>query len=63
MTSEILASWMSTGGAEEIDKFGLDLEELVRQTAERDASNRKRAHQLVDQFMDRMAVGGEWRAR
>lgn len=63
MSSEILASWMSTGGAEEIDKFGLDLEELVRQTAGRDAANRERAHRLVDQFLDRMAVGGESSAR
>jgi GMP synthase-like glutamine amidotransferase len=63
MSSEILASWMSTGGAEEIDKFGLDLEELVRQTAERDAANRERAHRLVDQFLDRMALGGESSAR
>ena len=59
MTSEILASWMSMGGAEEIDKFGLDLENLVRQTAERDSTNRERAHRLVDQFLDRMAVGQE----
>ena len=59
MTSEILASWMSMGGAEEIDKFGLDLEDLVRQTAERDSTNRERAHRLVDQFLDRMAVGPE----
>jgi GMP synthase-like glutamine amidotransferase len=59
MTSEILASWMSMGGAEEIDKFGLDLEDLVRQTAERDTTNRERAHRLVDQFLDRMAVGQE----
>ena len=55
MTSEILASWMSMGGAEEIDKFGLDLEDLVRRTAERDTTNRERAHRLVDQFLDRMA--------
>jgi GMP synthase-like glutamine amidotransferase len=59
MTSEILASWMSMGGAEETDKFGLDLEDLVRQTAERDSTNRERAHRLVDQFLDRMAVGQE----
>jgi GMP synthase-like glutamine amidotransferase len=63
MTSEILASWMSMGGAEEIDKFGLDLEDLVRQTAERDTTNRERAHRLVDQFLDRMAVGQEPSAR
>jgi len=59
MTSEILASCMSMGGAEETDKFGLDLEDLVRQTAERDSTNRERAHRLVDQFLDRMAVGQE----
>ena len=59
MTSEILASWMLMGGAEELEKFGLDLEGLVRQTAERDSTNRERAHRLVDQFLDRMAVGQE----
>jgi GMP synthase-like glutamine amidotransferase len=59
MTSEILASWIATGGAEEMDKFGLDLRELVRQTAERDTWNRERAHRLVDQFLERMAVRSE----
>jgi GMP synthase-like glutamine amidotransferase len=59
MTSEILASWITTGGAAEIDRFGLDLAELVRQTAERDTSNRERAHRLVDLFLDRMAVRSE----
>jgi GMP synthase-like glutamine amidotransferase len=53
MTSEILASWMVTGGVEEADRFGISVDQLVRETAERDASNRKRAHRLVDQFLDR----------
>jgi GMP synthase-like glutamine amidotransferase len=56
MTSEILASWIATGGAAEVDQFGMKLETLVRQTAESDASNRERAHRLVDQFLDRMLV-------
>jgi GMP synthase-like glutamine amidotransferase len=56
MNSEILASWMATGGAEEMDRLGRDVEELVRQTAERDASNREKAHKLVDLFLDRVAV-------
>jgi GMP synthase-like glutamine amidotransferase len=56
MTSEILASWIATGGAAEVDQFGVELETLVRQTAESDASNRERAHRLVDQFLDRMLV-------
>jgi GMP synthase-like glutamine amidotransferase len=53
MTSEILASWIATGGAQEADRFGIKIDELVRETAERDASNRERAHRLVDQFLDR----------
>jgi len=59
MTSEILASWIATGGAAEVDQFGMELETLVRQTTESDASNRKRAHRLVDQFLDRMLLQPE----
>lgn len=63
MTSEILASWIATGGAAEVDQFGMELETLVRQTAENDVSNRERAHRLVDQFLDRMIVQPEPSAR
>ncbi|HEY6686914.1 MAG TPA: gamma-glutamyl-gamma-aminobutyrate hydrolase family protein [Propionibacteriaceae bacterium] len=59
MTSEILASWIATGGAAEVDQFGMELETRVSQTAESDASNRERAHRLVDQFLDRMIVQPE----
>jgi len=59
MTSEILASWIAAGGAEEIDRFGITLDDLVRQTAARDHSNRARAHRLVDQFLDRMGLSPE----
>jgi GMP synthase-like glutamine amidotransferase len=59
MTSEILASWIATGGAEEITRFGIKLDDLVRQTADQDAANRERAHRLVDQFLDRVAARPE----
>lgn len=59
MTSEILTSWIATGGAAEVDQFGIELETLVRQTARSDASNRERAHRLVDQFLDRMITQPE----
>ena len=59
MTSAILASWIATGGAEEMGERGIDIDELVRQTAERDVSNRDRAHRLVDLFLDRVAVRSE----
>jgi GMP synthase-like glutamine amidotransferase len=63
MTSEILTSWIATGGAAEVDQFGMELETLVRQTAESDVSNRERAHRLVDQFLARMIVQPEPSAR
>jgi GMP synthase-like glutamine amidotransferase len=59
MSSAILASWMATGGVEEITKLGITVDQLVHQTAERDTSNRERAHQLVDLFLDRVAVRSE----
>jgi GMP synthase-like glutamine amidotransferase len=59
MTSEILTSWIATGGAAEVDQFGIELETLVRQTARNDASNQERAHRLVDQFLDRMITQPE----
>ena len=59
MSSAILASWIATGGAEEINKLGITVEELVRQTTERDASNRERAYKLVDLFLDRVAAQSE----
>jgi GMP synthase-like glutamine amidotransferase len=56
MSSAILASWIATGGVKDITKLGMNVEELVRQTAERDASNRERAHKLVDLFLDGVAA-------
>ena len=59
MNSVILASWMVNGGTEEMNARGLDVDELVRQTDERDASNRERAHKLVDLFLDHVADRSE----
>jgi GMP synthase-like glutamine amidotransferase len=59
MSSAILASWIATGGTEEMGELGIDIDELVRQTAERDGSNRDRSHRLVDLFLDRVAVQSE----
>ena len=47
------------GRPEEMDALGMDVNELVRQTDERDGSNRDRAHKLVDLFLDRVAVQSE----
>ena len=63
MSSAILASWIATGGAEEMIRLGIEINELVRQTAQRDGSNRARAHKLVDLFLDRVAVQSEEKTR
>jgi GMP synthase-like glutamine amidotransferase len=57
VSSAILASWIATGGAEEMNRLGMSVEALVRQTAARDVTNREKAHRLVDLFLDRVAVG------
>jgi len=59
MSSAILTSWIATGGAEEMIRLGIAVDDLVRQTAQRDGSNRARAHKLVDLFLDRVAVQSE----
>ena len=56
MTSEILAGWFAAGGTKDVDAFGLDAEELRRQTLDRGHANRARAHRLVDAFLDRVAT-------
>jgi GMP synthase-like glutamine amidotransferase len=61
MSSAILARWIATGGAEEMSGLGIEVDELVRQTAERDGSNCDRAYKLVDLFLDRVAVRSEVR--
>ncbi len=59
MTSEILAGWFAAGGTKDAAAFGLDAEDVRRQTRERDVANRQRAHRLVDAFLDRVATGDE----
>ncbi len=59
MTSEILAGWLATGGEADALRFGLDSAELQRRTRDGDAANRRRAHRLVDAFLDRVATGEE----
>jgi GMP synthase-like glutamine amidotransferase len=59
MSSAILASWIATGGAEEMIKLGIDIDELVDATADREVSNRERAYRLVDLFLDHVAMPSE----
>lgn len=59
MTSRILSGWLATGGTKDLARFGMARAELERQTRNRDAANRQRAHRLVDAFLDRVATGAE----
>jgi hypothetical protein len=52
----MLDGWLRNGGDRKAAEFGLDPERLLTQTRERDAESRRRAHRLVDAFLDRVAT-------
>jgi GMP synthase-like glutamine amidotransferase len=54
LDSAMLAGWLRNGGDDKAAAFGLDPQRLLTQTRERDEVNRKRAHRLVDAFVDRL---------
>jgi GMP synthase-like glutamine amidotransferase len=56
LDSAMLAGWLSNGGDRKAAAFGLDPERLLAQTRERDEVSRKRAHRLVDAFLDAVAT-------
>jgi GMP synthase-like glutamine amidotransferase len=56
MTPSILAGWLAAGGVEDLADFELDPDSLLKETQDRDAENRIRAHRLVDGFLDRVAT-------
>jgi GMP synthase-like glutamine amidotransferase len=56
LDSTMLAGWLRNGGDAKAVEFGLDPEQLLARTRERDEVSRKRAHRLVDAFLDRVAV-------
>ena len=56
LDSTMLAGWLRQGGDVKAAEFGLDPERLLAQTRERDEVSRKRAHRLVDAFVDRVAA-------
>jgi GMP synthase-like glutamine amidotransferase len=56
LTSAMLAGWLGNGGARKAASAGLDPEELMAATREREDAARIRAHRLVDGFLDGVAA-------
>lgn len=56
VTSSTLAGWLSNGGAEHLASCGIDPEQLMAATRERESEAQVRAHRLVDSFLDIVAV-------
>jgi GMP synthase-like glutamine amidotransferase len=54
--SAMLDGWLRNGGDRLAVEFGLDPGRLLEQTRERDEEGRRRAHRLVDAFLDRVAA-------
>ena len=51
----MLDGWLDNGGREELERSGLDVEEVRRTTRELEQGARLRTHALVDAFLDRIA--------
>ena len=54
LTSTMLRGWLANGGAVEVVRHGLDVEELIDATVREDRPARQRAVGLVDAFLDRI---------
>ena len=55
MTPTMLAGWLGNGGGELLGRAGYDVDALAATTASEASSARRRAHALVDGFLDRVA--------
>ena len=56
LDATMLAGWLANGGDHEAVTCGQDPEQLLAETREREEDARKRAHRLVDAFLDRIAT-------
>ena len=56
LTSTMLEGWFGNGGGVKAAAFGQDPSELLRRTRALENDSRRRARQLVDAFLDRVAV-------
>ncbi|XVX18741.1 type 1 glutamine amidotransferase [Actinomycetota bacterium] len=57
LTGAMLKGWLDTGGREKATAFGLDPDQLLAETIDRDEQSRGRAHALVDGFLAEVARG------
>lgn len=57
LTPSMLRGWLANGGATYLEGHGIDPDPLVAQTDALAADAVRRAHGLVDRFLDRVAVG------
>lgn len=58
----ILGEWMANGGVAEAKAVGVDPDAVLAETLVQEPSNRRRAHQLVDYFVDRFVADAVPRA-
>jgi GMP synthase-like glutamine amidotransferase len=54
LTASMLEGWLVNGGTADLQRAGLDPEVLLHHTRQVEADARRRAHQLVDAFLDRV---------
>jgi GMP synthase-like glutamine amidotransferase len=55
LTPSMLAGWLDNGGRDYLNGHGLDADLLLDRTAREAAAAERRAHRLVDRFLDQVA--------
>ena len=56
LSGSMLAGWLANGGATQLGEVGIDAEQLTESTRLSEAQAHRRAHLLVDGFLDRVAT-------
>ncbi len=57
LTPDMLQGWLDNGGDRHLAANGVDGDTLTRQTRDHAEAARRRAHTLVDRFLDRVVAG------
>lgn len=58
LTTAMLDGWLANGGAQYLREHGFDVDAIVARTAREEPEAVRRAHRLVDRFLDRVAHAG-----
>ncbi|MFB6931314.1 type 1 glutamine amidotransferase [Streptomyces chartreusis] len=56
VTADVVRAWLDLGGRDQCEKHNVDADALLRSTAAIEQAAERRAHQLVDAYLDRVVL-------